>query len=56
MIPPAKKEKRRVRERGKEDDMIVAIPTSKVVPIYKLGANPVLCKVPDASENPDRYL
>lgn len=36
--------------------MIVAIPTSKVVPIYKLGANPVLCKVPDASENPDRYL
>ena len=40
----------------KEDDMIVVIPTSKGDPIFKLGANPVLCKVPDASESPDRYL
>lgn len=40
----------------KEHDIIVVLPAGKEDTIFKLGTNPVPCKIQDASENPDKYL
>lgn len=37
----------------KEHDVIVVFPAGKEDTIFKLGINPVPCKIPDTSENPD---
>lgn len=40
----------------KENSIVLVIPKAKEDPIYKLGTNPVICGVPDASENLDNHL
>jgi hypothetical protein len=37
-------------------NMILILPTSPVDPIVKLGTEPIVCDVDDASEKHDRYL
>ncbi len=40
----------------RENDLIIITPSDKKDPILGLGKNPVTCKIPDASENLDKYL
>lgn len=40
----------------KQNSIVVVVPKAKEDPLLKLGANPVVCGVPDASENLDDYL
>jgi hypothetical protein len=40
----------------KENGLIMVIPITDVDPIFELGKNPVVCGIPDASEQHDKYL
>ena len=40
----------------RENNLIIVAPSDKKDPILGLGKNPVTCKIPDASENLDKYL
>lgn len=40
----------------RENNLIIISPSYKEDPILGLGRNPVTCKIPDASENLDKYL
>ncbi len=39
----------------REGDRIILIPIIQNDPIWDLGANPVICSIPDASEKLDLY-
>lgn len=40
----------------REKNLIIITPSEKEDPILELGKRPVTCKIPDASENLDKYL
>jgi hypothetical protein len=40
----------------KENGLILVLPTIIADPILGLGKHPVVCGLPDASENHDKYL
>ncbi len=56
IIPKELLEGVREVEIQKENDRISVIPIVSEDSILKLGAHPIVCGIPDASKNHDKYL
>jgi len=56
LIPPKFLKGIKEVEIRKENNKIVIMPIFIDDPIFQLGKNPIVCNIPDASENHDKYI